>query len=735
MNAPTLALAGAKSVRTPTVLQIDRLEAGAACLGMILGHFGCWVPIEEVRFACGVSRDGSRPTHLLRAAESFGLDAKLVEIPYEQLGSVAVPYIIPAGGGHFVVIEAVLADGFRINDPALGRRTIPAKDVRKRYPGHVLTFKPGPGFVRKGHRPNLIRALIERLGGARSALLFIVSVSLLLVVPGIVLPGLTRMFVDDYLIGGRTEWLRPLLLSFAVAIAVQALLLWIQQRHLLRFEAKMTVASAGKFFWHLLHLPMEFFAQRYAGDLNTRVDSNEDIARLLSSDLVSFTVSLFTASFFALVMFTYDVPLALLAVVLAALNFVVIRVIWGHRRDSRYRFFQKNSQLQAAVLNGVANIESVKANGGEPDLFARWVGHEAGYMTLQQNMGAVNLIFAITPVFLNSLSAVLILIIGAFRVMQGSITIGELLALQILVTAFTTPLRRLADLSANLQLGVVQLARLDDVLNTSASNYGAKGTSLDAGGSGSDAKLTLETRQKLVGRVDLKDVTFGYARLDPPFIYDFNLSIRPGARIAIVGPTGSGKSTVAKLVAGLYRPWSGEICFDGVPVEEIDRRLITNSVALVDQDINLFSGTVRDNISLWNELLDESAIVEAAKDALIHETIAVRTEGYMSPVLERGRNFSGGECLRLEIARALAHRPTILILDEATAALDAITERQICDNIRRRGCTCLIVAHRLSTIRDCDEIIVMRDGQIVQRGTHQSLMAAGGEYARLVSVE
>jgi NHLM bacteriocin system ABC transporter peptidase/ATP-binding protein len=572
----------------------------------------------------------------------------------------------------------------------------------------------------------MIAALRRRVSGSGVALAYMVLAGFALLVPGMITPTFSRIFVDDILVRGLTHWMTPLLWVMGAVASVTILLVWLQQRYLLRFETKLALESSAKFFWHVLQLPVEFFAQRYAGEIGNRVELNDRIARLLSGELATTALGVMVIAFYAVLMVQYDLVLAAIAVVTAALNMAALRYVSRLRTDLNQRLLQDRGKAMGTAMGGLQTIETLKATGAESDFFARWSGQQAKVVNAQQRLQLATELLGAVPPLLLTLDTALILGVGGVRVMDGQLSMGMLVAFQSLVLLFLSPVNRLVTLGGTLQEVRGDMARLDDVLRART----------DPGTAPRDeSPVAGDVPAKLSGWLELRGVSFGYSRLEPPLIENFDIVLRPGSRVALVGGSGCGKSTVAKLVSGLYEPWSGEILFDGQPRASIPRSVMTNSLGVVDQEIFMFEGSVRDNIALWDATISEAQLARAGRDACIHEEVAARAGGYASRVTESGGNFSGGQRQRLEIARALAMDPSILVLDEATSALDPATEKAIDDGIRQRGCTCLIVAHRLSTIRDCDEIIVLVRGKIVARGTHDELCAAGGRYRDLIAAE
>jgi len=714
-------------VRTPTILQMEAVECGAAALAIVLAHYGRWVPLEELRVACGVSRDGSKASNVVKAARTYGLDAKGFKREPLSLRAVRPPMILHWNFNHFVVLEGIRKGRVYLNDPGTGPRVVTEEELDQAFTGVVLTFAPGPDFLKRGDAPSLIPALKTRLAGTKVALAFVLLAGLALAIPGMVVPVFSKVFLDSVLLGGHREWLPPLLLAMGVAAMLLGALTWLQQSYLLRLETRLAVGGSSRFLWHVLRLPSEFFSQRFAGDISSRVAINDRVAQLLSRDLATNGLGAVMIVFFAVLLFQYDVVLTLVGIGVVSLNVAALKYISRRRVDGNRRLVQDQGKLLGTAIGGLQTIETLKATGGESDLFARWAGYQAKVVNGRQDLERYTQLLDAVPGLLSALNSALILGIGGVRVMNGSLSVGGLVAYQLLMAAFIAPVTRLVSLGGKLQTVEGDMNRLDDVLRYRVDPGAAAGLAGEVPAAGEPAKLA--------GSLELRQVSFGYSRLDPPLVEGLNLMIKPGSRVALVGGSGSGKSTIARLVTGLYQPWEGEILFDGQPRSAISPAVLASSLATVDQNIFLFEGTVRENLTLWDTTVPLAEVVAAAKDASIHEDVAARPGGYDSPVEEGGANWSGGQRQRLEIARALVGKPSILVLDEATSALDPTTESQIDERLRRRGCTCLLVAHRLSTIRDADEILVLDHGKVVQRGSHDQLRAVEGPYSRLISTE
>ncbi|MFD3451125.1 NHLP family bacteriocin export ABC transporter peptidase/permease/ATPase subunit [Streptomyces sp. NPDC058691] len=706
------------------MLQMEAVECGAASLAMVLGHYGRHVPLEELRIACGVSRDGSRAGNLLKAARGYGLRAKGMQMETAALTGVRTPAILFWEFNHYVVYDGMGRrlgrPGVHVNDPDKGRRFVPLEDFDTSFTGVVLTFEPGLDFQRGGRKPGVLAALPARLRGTGGTLLTALLASLLLVGVGAALPALSRTYIDLFLIGEQTSLLGVLFAAMATMVALTAALTAVQQSNLLRGRVISSTLGSARFLRHLLRLPVAFFTQRSPADLVQRLQSNDTVAETLARDLASAAVDGIVVVLYALLLWTYDPQLTVLGVGIALLNVVAMRVVVRLRATRTQKLRADNARLTNTAYTGLQSIETMKATGGENGYFRRWAGQHAVTLEEQQRLGVPSAWLSVVAPTLATLNSALILWIGGLRAVEGHISIGLLVAFQALVTRFTAPVTRLNGVAGRIQDFAADVARLKDVENFP----------VDALYSRPEAEAGT---RRLKGHVTLEDITFGYSPLDKPLLTGFSLSVAPGQQVALVGGSGSGKSTVSRLVSGLYSPWEGVIRIDGQRLEDIPRSVLAASVSFVDQDVFLFEGTVRDNVALWDPSIPDEDVVTALRDAALYDdVIARRPGGIHSRVEQDGRNFSGGQRQRLEIARALVRRPSILVLDEVTSALDATTEQVIIDNLRRRGCACVVIAHRLSTVRDSDEIVVLDHGSVVERGRHEDLVAAGGAYAHLV---
>jgi len=708
-------------------------ECGAAALRIVLSYYGRYVPLETLRRECGVSRDGSKAVNVVKAARRYGLVAKGYTRDVDALKNMTLPFIVFWHFNHFLVVEGFGRNKVYLNDPAFGHRIVSWDEFDVGFTGVVLTFEPGPGFQRGGRRPGAAGALARRLRGGYQALLYSLFAGICLVLPGLAAAAFIRVFVDDLLTDHRISWLRPLLVAMALVVVVQCSLKLLQLTFLRRLKVALAARMASHFIWHMLRLPMDFYAQRYPGEICNRMTLNDKVAETLSGRLATTVIDVTTMIFYGVVMGYCDLTLTAIAVCFAMTNFLALRSLSRQRVEANMRLANESGKSGAIAISALQSIETVKADAAEPEKFQRFAGQYARGSNARLELERPNLRLAVLPRLLESLANVAVLIVGGFRVIQGEISMGMLIAFQMLATNFLSPVGNLVDLGKLLQELQGDLERLDDVLrNPQLADSQIATRSASMSGPNHDSKDGLT---KLRGELTLEGVTFGYSPLSRPLIEGLNLHVPPGQRVALVGASGSGKSTVARLIGGLYEPWEGRILFDGRPRAECAPQTLQNSIGFVDQDILLFEGSVRDNLTLWDPRIPPSALERACRDSQILADVMALPGGFQTLLPERGASLSGGQRQRIEIARALINNPSLLILDEATSALDAETERLICDGLRRRGCTCVIIAHRLSTVRSCDEIIVLERGKIVQRGRHEELQSAAGPYAHLIEDE
>ena len=704
----------------PVVMQMEAAESGAACLVMVLAHYGRWIPLEEARVKCGVSRDGSKADKILAAARSYNMQAASHDCSAREIrDSGTFPCIVSWNAKHYVVLRGFAGNKVLLNDPARGSMKVDASTFERSYGGTALEFAPTEAFEKGGERPSTLKFARTRLRGMRAPITFVALAMLVVSIASLMAATMSSTFMDYVLTGEAPQWLAPILALLALLVAVQCVVSIASALFLNRIRGKFAVVGASQFMWHLLHLPVGFYEQRTVGDLQQRQEVNETIAATLVDKLAPAVFNVVLAVLYLAVMLGYSWKLTLVGLAAVAINVSVAGWASRARVNVTRRQMRDRGLLYSNTMAGIESIETIKASGAEEGFFERWSGYQALVNDAGARFNKVDLYFAAVPEFLSAIANITVLILGTSLIMSGEFSAGMLLAFQGLLSGFIGPVDSIVGLGQQVQEMRTSMERVQDVLEYPADR--CEGTSEES-----------PVLSKLSGEVEIDHVTFGYSPLEPPLITDFSLKLSQGAWVALVGSSGSGKSTIAKLVSGLYEPWEGEIRFDGVPRGEIDPDRLRGSLSVVDQDIMTLPDTVDANIRLWDRTIENFEVVLAARDAGIHDAIVEREAGYHEVIAPRGRNFSGGQLQRLEIARALAMDPTIAILDEATSALDAKTEAYVMRSIRDRGITCIVVAHRLSTIRDCDEIIVLDEGRVVQRGTHDQLMIEGGLYAELV---
>ncbi|MCR9125359.1 MAG: NHLP family bacteriocin export ABC transporter peptidase/permease/ATPase subunit [Rhodobacteraceae bacterium] len=700
-----------RRVRTPTVFQMETTECGAACLNILLSYYGRHLSMEQLRQECGISRDGTNAAKLVQVAQRHGLIAKGFRMDVRRLRQTPLPVIVFWNFNHFVVIEGFGRNRVWLNDPAQGRRSLPLTEFEEAFTGVVLAFRPGDGFARTARPPSPLRMLARKLRGSLGAFAFLLLAGFFLVCIGILTATFTRIFVDKILIDGQAAWLWPLIWFMLAGAAAQFLVTWMQMSQLTRLRTKLAMLWATGMTWSILRLPMSFFAQRSAGDLANRVTLADRAAQLVGGELAIAFVSLISVLMLVGVMVQYNPMLTAVGVSLALFNVLAFWLASRSLRDAHQRLQLDRAKADGMMMQGLRMVDTFKASGTEDIFFNRWSGHHAHTVAAEQRVGRLQLLVTLMPAFFGTVTATAILVVGGGQVIAGALSIGMLLAFQTLMQLFLRPIETFVGVGARLQEATGVIRRMDDVMAQSEDREFAQ------------APARWNGEPQLAGHLVLKDVVFGFNPLEPPVLRSISLDLPPGRRIAIVGGSGSGKSTLGRLIAGLCTPWDGVYTIDGFALPDLPRDVLRQSVAMVDQEVTVFAGTVQDNIAMWDASIPEEWVIQASKDACLHDEIANRAGGYGHVLQEGGANLSGGQRQRLEIARALVGNPSVLVLDEATSALDTETESQVIENLRRRGCSMVVIAHRVSAIRDADEIVVLEEGRIARRGTFAGLVA------------
>ena len=712
--------------KVPQVMQMEALECGAACLAMVCAYFGKWIALEQVRSDCGVSRDGSSALNMIRAARSYGLEAHGYRLEPQVLRERGVfPCVVHFDFNHFVVVRGFKGDRVYINDPAAGEEKLELTEFDRRFTGVTLTFTPTDAFEPGGRPASIKDFALERLRGAKAILAFVAITSAIAALMGLVSPLMSQVFTDRLLTGKNLGWTVPFLALFVILGVIDVTVQVLNTVYLRRVEGKMAASSSSAFLWKVLHMPMEFFSQRLAGDIAQRMGSNATIAQSLANQVGPLLVNVAMVVVYLVLMIAYSPLLTAVSLLSMAVNVVVARAVSKRRINATRVMMRDSANLSSTTMAGISMIETLKAQGVEPGFFRRWSGYQASVNKVNVANTRITQAWGLIPSIVGTVSNGVILSIGVWLIIHGRFTVGSLMAMQSFASSFSTPAQSLVGVMQTMQEMRTGMERIKDVMD-----YRDDPLALAEDDTVEGAELS-----KLMGDVELEHVSFGYSRLAEPVIKDLSLHVAPGGCVALVGPSGCGKSTIAKLIAGLYEPREGEIRLDGKPLAQIPRAVRCGSVAVIDQDIVLYHDTIGNNIRLWDSTIENYEVILAARDAQIHEDIMARVGAYESMLAEDGRDLSGGQRQRLEIARALAMDPTVIVMDEATSALDAQTEAAVMDAVRRRGVTLVVVAHRLSTIRDADEIVVLEKGEVVERGTHDELIAHDGPYKHLVTGE
>ena len=715
-----------KLVRTPTVLQLENTECGAASLSIVLQYYGRYVPLTQLRELCGVSRDGSDAANLILAARSLGLNAKGFKKGLSALAAAKPPVILFWDFNHFLVFEGFCGNRVSLNDPALGPRTVSLEEFDTSYAGIALVIEPGPEFVRGGRAPSVWPIVWRRLTSEAFGVGFVLLAGLLLILPKLVMPIFAQIYMDEIIGNTLSSWLKPMLWAMALTIAAQAMIQQLQLIGMRSLEKRLTRRFAAQFEHQILSLPESFYSQRYAADIASRMESNTNIAEFIGERLIPVVTGLVLLVFYLILTFLYSPALGLIVIATTGINAFVVAYNLRVQKDANLKLQKDAGKAQAVIVSAIHSIDTVKASAVENDIFNRFAGYQSRLLNTIQDLTLLNAKIKVVPSIMTTFNEIAILLVGFWLVMQGELTLGMLLAAQTIAMSLKNEIESVIEFVQNLPEFSAEILRLEDVLEQPRDIIVTQAPPLSAWNS---------ERARLSGAITINNLSFGYAPIKPPLIENLNLKIEPGQRFAFVGGSGSGKSTIASLIAGLYMPSSGDILYDNLSLQDIPREVAVSSLAMVQQDVNLYGCSVRENLTLWNSQISDEVLREACADSQILETILALPDGFDTVLREGGNNLSGGQRQRLEIARALVQNPSILILDEATSALDPASEKLVDQALRRRGCTQIIVAHRLSTIRDADQIIVFNQGKVVQQGRHEDMsLEEGSPYHRLLTI-
>ncbi len=709
--------------KVPVIMQLEALECGAACLAMIMAYYGTWVPLEQVRVDCGVSRDGSKAKNVLLAARNYGFEAGGFRCELDALkNNFVYPCIIHWEFNHFVVLDGFKGNYAYINDPARGEVKLTIEEFDRSFTGICLKILPGENYVPSGKPKTILDYVNGRLSGAGEAVAFLLITTILGYLFGVVDPIFSKFFLDRLLTGENRELLMPFIFLMTVLAVAELTVALIKAIFQMKINGKIAMVGNSSFMWKVLKMPMEFFSQRLSGDILQRQGSNAKIAATLVNTFTPLVLNVAMMFFYLFLMLRYSVLLTLVGISAIVINLFLSRIISEKRTKIARVQLRDQGKLAAATVSGIQMVETIKASGAENGYFQKWAGYQASENSQTMKFNRVNNYLGMIPALMAKIANIAVTALGVLLVIRGNFTLGSIITFQGVLGAFMSPAMTIISAGQSIQEMRTEMERIDDVMKYPDDDHFRD-----------DPIEEDKDYSKLGGKVELKNITFGYSKLAEPLIEDFSMTMEPGSRVAFVGSSGCGKSTLSKLISDLYKPWSGEILFDGRPISDIDRTVFTSSVAVVDQDIVLFEDTIENNIRMWNDSLKDFEVIMAAKDAQIYNDIMAREGGFKGMLTEGGKDLSGGQRQRIEIARVLAQDPSIIIMDEATSALDAKTEYELVKAVKDRGITCIVIAHRLSTIRDCDEIIVLDRGKVVERGTHEELIANGGVYTELIA--